>query len=66
MGARFAFTHEDKPIIEAQQRNVGDVDMMSLKPVLLTNDAGSVRARRAIDRLIAEEQEQAANLIAVG
>lgn len=66
MGASFAFTHEDKPIIEAQQRNVGDVDVMSLKPVLLTNDAGSVRARRAIERLIAEEQEQAEKIIAVG
>lgn len=64
-GATHAFTHEDKPMIEAQQRRIRDVDLMSLKPVLLVNDAGSVRARRAIERLIAQEQEQADKLIAV-
>lgn len=55
--ADLAFVTEDKPIIEAQQSIVGKRDMMSLGPVLLPNDNGSGRARRAIDRMIAAEQE---------
>lgn len=54
--AELAFTSEDKPIIEAQQRIVGKREMMTLRPVLLPNDQGSGRARRAIERLIATEQ----------
>lgn len=51
-----AFNTEDRPIIEGQQRIVGQVDMMSLQPVLLQNDGGSGRARRLIEHRIAEEK----------
>lgn len=51
------FNSEDKPMIEAQQLAMGDTDdLLSLKPVLLSTDAPSVRARRIVLRLIGEEQ----------
>ena len=51
------FTNEDKPMIEAQQRSMGDTtDLMSLKPVLLKTDGPSVRARRIVQRLLDEER----------
>ena len=49
------FTDEDLPMLEAQQRAMGDADFWSLRPVLLAGDAGAVRARRVLDRLIADE-----------
>jgi phenylpropionate dioxygenase-like ring-hydroxylating dioxygenase large terminal subunit len=54
------FNNEDKPMIEAQQFAMGDTDdLLSLKPVLLSTDAPSVRARRIVLRLIGEEQPTA-------
>ncbi len=49
------FMHEDKPMLEAQQRRLGANEFWSLKPVLLAGDAGAVRARRKLDALIAAE-----------
>lgn len=51
------FQEEDLPMLEAQQRMIGDADFWSLKPVLLTGDAGAVRARRVLDKMIAEERK---------
>jgi phenylpropionate dioxygenase-like ring-hydroxylating dioxygenase large terminal subunit len=50
-----AFSREDKPMIEAQQESMGAADFWSLNPVLLAIDAGPVRVRRALERLIVEE-----------
>jgi vanillate O-demethylase monooxygenase subunit len=51
------FNNEDKPMVEAQQRALGNTDdLLSLKPVLLATDGPSVRARRIVSRLIGEEQ----------
>ena len=51
------FNNEDKPMIEAQQYAFGDTDdLLSLKPVLLSTDAPSVRARQIILRLVEQEQ----------
>jgi phenylpropionate dioxygenase-like ring-hydroxylating dioxygenase large terminal subunit len=51
------FTTEDKPVIEAQQKAMGDTtDLMSLKPVLLTTDGPAVQARRVVQRLLDEER----------
>lgn len=55
-GVTAPFTHEDKPMLEAQQARMGDADFWSLKPVLLPSDAPGVRARRVLDGLIAAEQ----------
>ncbi len=35
---------------------MGDASFWDLKPVLLIGDAGAIRARRVLDRMIAAEQ----------
>jgi len=50
------FEAEDLPMLELQQANIGTVDLLSLKPVLLAGDAGGIRARRVLEKLIAAEQ----------
>lgn len=51
------FTTEDLPMLESQQKMIGDAAFWDLKPVLLIGDAGAIRARRVLDRLIAAEQQ---------
>jgi phenylpropionate dioxygenase-like ring-hydroxylating dioxygenase large terminal subunit len=58
-GLRKAFTTEDKPMIEAQQRRLGDADLFDRKPVLLATDAASTRARRVYARLLDAERADA-------
>lgn len=53
------FRDEDLPMLEAQQRTIGERDFWSLRPAMLPIDAGAVHARRIMQRLIAEEQRQA-------
>lgn len=53
---RAAFETEDKPMIEAQQRRLGDRELFDLKPALLPIDAASTRVRRIFDRLLAAER----------
>lgn len=55
-GLRHVFTTEDKPMIEAQQRRLGDADLFDGNPVLLPTDAASTRARRVYARLLKAEQ----------
>jgi vanillate O-demethylase monooxygenase subunit len=50
-----AFTGEDKPMLEAQQRRMGDADLWSLNPLILPGDAGGVQVRRELARRIAAE-----------
>lgn len=54
-----AFAGEDKPMLEAQQVSIGDADFESLRPALLRTDEGSMRMRRRMRRMIAEEQDGA-------
>lgn len=51
-----AFLQEDKPMLEQQQSRMGTYDLWSLDPILLPIDAGAVRARRKLDKMIADEQ----------
>lgn len=51
------FTDEDLPMLEAQQNTMGAEEFWDLKPVLLVGDAGAIRARRVLDRLLAAEQQ---------
>ncbi|AET92430.1 vanillate monooxygenase [Burkholderia sp. YI23] len=51
-----AFNEQDKPMIEAQQKIIGERELMDMRPVLLATDAGAVRIRRVIRKLIQEEQ----------
>jgi phenylpropionate dioxygenase-like ring-hydroxylating dioxygenase large terminal subunit len=50
----FAFAEQDVPVIEAQQVRM-DQAGETLNPVLLTIDAGPVRYRRVLDRLLSED-----------
>lgn len=50
-----AFANEDKPMIDAQAELLGEADIMSFKPALLSIDKAPVLARRTLARLIAEE-----------
>ena len=54
-GARAAFEEEDKPMLEAQQRYLGQRNLMEMHPVMLPNDAGSARARMIVSRRIEKE-----------
>jgi vanillate O-demethylase monooxygenase subunit len=53
------FSDEDKPMVEAQQRQIGEVELLDLNPVLLPVDAGAVRCRRVLRRLIESERASA-------
>lgn len=55
-GLRYAFEQQDKPMIEAVQNNMEGEDFWKLRPVILACDAGAVRARRVLRKLIADEQ----------
>lgn len=55
---RFAFEHQDEPMVLAQQKallKAGGLDV--LEPVLLSVDAGPVRARRVLDQLMKKEAQ---------
>jgi phenylpropionate dioxygenase-like ring-hydroxylating dioxygenase large terminal subunit len=54
-GLALPFETEDLPVLEAQQRAMGDADFWDLKPVLLPGDAAAVRARRMLEQRIREE-----------
>jgi vanillate O-demethylase monooxygenase subunit len=51
----FAFAEQDLPVIEAQQVSM-DQAGKDLMPVLLSIDAGPVRYRKVLDRLLSEEE----------
>lgn len=50
-----AFADEDKPMLEKQQRRIGDEDLFALKPLLLPIDNAAVRVRRQLEALIRRE-----------
>ena len=54
-GIKYAFEHQDKPMIIAQHEAVGGEDFWDLQPVILAGDAGAVRARRILKKMIADE-----------
>jgi phenylpropionate dioxygenase-like ring-hydroxylating dioxygenase large terminal subunit len=52
-----AFVDEDKPMIEAVQRVMGDeTDLLARRPIMLRGDGGVGRARRVLRQLIGREQ----------
>lgn len=59
-GLRGPFVHEDKPIVEAQQRAIGERSFWDLKPVLLVVDGPAVRARRVLEKMLEDEQAASA------
>jgi phenylpropionate dioxygenase-like ring-hydroxylating dioxygenase large terminal subunit len=56
---RFAFEHQDGPLIEAQQRSMDKLAAKGeVRPTLLAVDVGQVRFERILDALMAEEAQQ--------
>jgi vanillate O-demethylase monooxygenase subunit len=55
---------EDIPPIESQQTYIRNRDFMSLRPVLLPPDNAPVMARRALERMIKDERNTAAERVA--
>ncbi|HKY81729.1 MAG TPA: aromatic ring-hydroxylating dioxygenase subunit alpha [Sphingobium sp.] len=53
----YAFTHQDKPMIEAQQAMMGDADFWELKPALFPSDAPGVSVRRTLQQMIDESAD---------
>jgi vanillate O-demethylase monooxygenase subunit len=53
--ARAVFDDEDKPMIEAVQRRMGNKDFWDLNPVILSSDAGGIHCRRRLLKLLRGE-----------
>jgi vanillate O-demethylase monooxygenase subunit len=53
---RFAFEHQDGPIIEAQQVRI-DASPTPLDPVILPSDVGPVRYKRILARMLEEDSK---------
>ncbi|SEA69295.1 aromatic ring-hydroxylating dioxygenase subunit alpha [Marinobacterium iners] len=51
-GMKQAFVEEDKPMIEAQQQEMGEAGFWELNPILLSSDAGGIRVRRKLAELL--------------
>lgn len=58
-GLDHAFRHEDEPMIRAVAERMRNRPLFDCNPALLPLDEAAVRARRIVDRLIAEEQAAA-------
>lgn len=59
-GFALAFEHQDKPMIIAQHEAIGGEDFWDMQPVVLEGDAGAVRARRILRKMIRAEMALAA------
>jgi phenylpropionate dioxygenase-like ring-hydroxylating dioxygenase large terminal subunit len=59
-GLRFAFEQQDKPMIDAVQQSMEGGEFWEMRPVILACDAGAIRARRVLRKMIRDEQETAA------
>jgi vanillate O-demethylase monooxygenase subunit len=55
-GLRYAFEHQDKPMIEAVSESMEGEDFWDLRPAILACDAGAIRARRVLRKMISDEQ----------
>lgn len=53
---RRAFEDEDRPMIEAVHARMRSNDFWAERPVIFPGDAGAIRARRVLERMIADEQ----------
>lgn len=58
-GLLYAFEHQDKPMILAQKAAMEGASFWELEPAILAGDAGAVRARRVLQKLIRDEHKAA-------
>lgn len=56
-GVMAIFATEDVPMIEAQQRFIGEAAFMDCQPAILGTDNAAIRARRLLAKKIREEQQ---------
>ncbi|HWI86872.1 MAG TPA: aromatic ring-hydroxylating dioxygenase subunit alpha [Sphingomonas sp.] len=56
IGIANAFENEDEPMVRAVQQRMRGRDLLEMSPALLSIDEASVRARRILRDLVAEEQ----------
>lgn len=62
---RYPFEHEDKPMLEDQQLNIGDRDLLEMKLFWLPGDAAGGRARKILrDKIAAEQDAKALSAVA--
>jgi phenylpropionate dioxygenase-like ring-hydroxylating dioxygenase large terminal subunit len=54
---RYAFTQQDQPMIEAQQRIMDGLPEGTRQALIASIDSGPARVQRVLDRLIAEERD---------
>jgi vanillate O-demethylase monooxygenase subunit len=52
-----AFETEDIPILEMVHKEMGTTDFLGLNPVLMSNDIAPVKVRKALMKLITQEQQ---------
>lgn len=50
------FHEQDHPMIESVHKNMENKDLLAMKPILLAPDAGAIRMRRILKKLIDDEQ----------
>jgi hypothetical protein len=59
------FEQQDIPLIEAQQRFLGTLDLLEYKPAILKTDSGGMRARRIMAYKIHQEAEHTTSTKAI-
>jgi len=57
-GFKIAFEEQDKPMIIAQRDAIGGAEFWDMKPLILAGDAGAVRVRRVLRKMIDAEQAE--------
>ncbi|MFM0662926.1 Rieske 2Fe-2S domain-containing protein [Paraburkholderia sediminicola] len=60
IGATYAFSKEDEPMLAAIQLESGDRDFWGMKPALIGEDLGLTRVRRRMDELLKVEHSAGA------
>jgi vanillate O-demethylase monooxygenase subunit len=61
---RGVIEHEDGPMLAAVHRNMAGRELMAMRPLQLPGDAGGLRVRRVIQRLLARESTSPATAAA--
>ena len=51
-----AINNEDGPMLLAIDRDMAGAELLDLRPVVLPSDAGALRVRRVMRRLLKEEE----------
>lgn len=61
-----AFQNEDRPIVEAQQANIGEADSVTLSRGMLNADAAAIRARKVLQERLKRQSSRIAATLSTG